>query len=647
MIRERIDKLRKSMKAAEIDCYLIPTSDYHDSEYVSGFFAVRKYFSGFTGSAGTLVVTEKEAALFTDARYFIQAAKQLEGTGIVLMKMGEPKVPTIAEYLEQTLLEGQTLGFDGRVVKAGDAKEYEEILKKKNGRLIWDKDLSEGIWEDRPAIVHQPMFLLEERYSGESAAAKIKRVREKMQEEEATVHILTSLDDIAWLLNLRGDDMKNFPIVIAYAVITMEKVLLFAKGLEGESAQEGKNTQEGKIVQEEESPQEGKTVQKEESPREGKTIQKEENAQEEKGTVWTPEILEYLEKNGVELLFYNDFYKYVSELHGQKVLLCRDRVNSRVERGLAEDMTIIDKPNPTSLMKAVKNPVEMENLRKAHIKDGVAVARFMYWLKKNIGKIPMTEWSATEYIDGMRQKNENFIETSFGTICAYGPNGAINHYSASPEDCLELRPEGLLVVDSGGHYLEGSTDITRTFALGPVTKEMKEHYTLVLRSMLNMRATKFLYGCRGSNLDIRAREVLWEKGLDYKHGTGHGVGYILNVHEGPNNFRWKPLPGQESAVLEEGMVTTDEPGIYIEGSHGIRIENELLCRKGEENEYGQFMYFEDLTFAPIDLDAVEVSSLSDLDKERLNTYHREVYEKLSPYFEGEELAWLSEATRAI
>lgn len=605
MIRERLSKLRECMKAAGIDCYLVPTSDYHDSEYVSGFFAVRRFLTGFTGSAGTLVVTKDEAALFTDARYFIQAARQLEGTGIILMKMNEPKVPTLKEYLEQVLTEGQTLGFDGRVVRAADAEEYEEILEKKNGKLVWDKDLSEDIWRERPAIVHQPVFVLKERYSGESAASKLSRVREKMKEEGADKHILTSLDDIAWLLNLRGNDMKNFPIVLSYVVVTMEKVLLFAKG-------EREETKDG-----------------------------------ERCVVWTPELLDYLKENGVELLSYDDFYSYVSGIHGESVLLCRGRVNCRVEKELAGDVTIIDKPNPTELMKAIKNPVEMENLRKAHIKDGVAVTRFMYWLKKNIGKITITEWSATEYIDKMRQENDNFIETSFDTICAYGANGAINHYSASPKDCLTLKSEGLMVVDSGGHYLEGSTDITRTFALGSVTAEMKEHFTLVLRAMLNMRATKFLYGCRGFNLDIRAREVLWEKGLDYKHGTGHGVGYILNVHEGPNSFRWKPLPGQESAVLEEGMVTTDEPGIYIEGSHGIRIENELLCRRGEENEYGQFMYFEDLTFAPVDLDAVDISLLGETDKKRLNDYHREVYEKLSPYFEGEELAWLGEATRAV
>lgn len=605
MIRERLGKLRECMKAAGIDCYLVPTSDYHDSEYVSGYFAVRRFLTGFTGSAGTLVVTKDEAALFTDARYFIQAARQLEGTGIILMKMNEPKVPTLKEYLEQVMAEGQTLGFDGRVVRAVDAREYEEILEKKKGKLVWDKDLCEAIWTERPDIVHQPVFVLKECYSGESASSKISRVREKMKEEGADKHILTSLDDIAWLLNLRGNDMKNFPIVLSYVIITMEKVMLFAKG-------EREETRDG-----------------------------------EKCEVWTPELLDYLKENGVELCSYDDFYDYVSGLHGESVLLCRGRVNCRVEKELAGDVTVIDKPNPTELMKAVKKPVEMENLRKAHLKDGVAVARFMYWLKTNIGKIPMTEWSATEYIDKLRQENDNFIETSFDTICAYGANGAINHYSASPQDCLTLAPEGLLVVDSGGHYLEGSTDITRTFALGPVTAKMKEHFTLVLRAMLNMRATKFLYGCRGSNLDVRAREVLWEKGLDYKHGTGHGVGYILNVHEGPNSFRWKPLPGQESAALEEGMVTTDEPGIYIEGSHGIRIENELLCRKGEENEYGQFMYFEDLTFAPIDLDAVEVSQLGETDTKRLNDYHKEVYEKLSPYFEGEELAWLKEATRAV
>ena len=600
MIKDRLCKLRESMKAAGIDCYLIPTSDEHDSEYVSSFFMVRKYFSGFTGSAGTLVVTADEAALFTDGRYFIQAERELEGTGILLMKMGEPGVPSLKQYLEQCLLEGGCLGFDGKVVSADDADAYEKILKKKKGRLVWNMDLAEGIWTDRPPLEHHPVFVLEECYSGESAASKIARVREKMAKEGAKAHIITSLDDIAWLLNIRGNDVESCPVVLAFCVVTGEKVLLFAKDRRDED------------------------------------------------TAWPPQIRQYLESNGVELLYYGDFYNYASEIHEKKVLLCRARINCRLDRELGGDVTVIDRPNPTSLMKAVKNQTEVENLRKAHLKDGAAVTRFMYWLKKNVGKLPMTEVSAAEYLEALRRENEHFIEPSFETICAYGANGAIIHYSAKPGDCAEIKPEGLLMVDSGGHYLEGTTDITRTFALGPLTDEMKRHFTLVLRAMLNLKSSRFLYGCRGVNLDIRAREVLWEQGLDYKHGTGHGVGYLLNVHEGPNSFRWKLMPDyQDNAVLEEGMVTTDEPGIYIEGSHGIRIENELLCRKGEANAYGQFMYFEDLTCVPVDLDAVDKTLLGGEDKKRLNEYHKEVYERLSSYFKGEELAWLKHATREV
>lgn len=596
MVKDRLCKLREKMKEAGINCYLIPTSDYHDSEYVSGFFKVRHYFSGFTGSAGTLIVNQEEAALFTDGRYFIQAQNELSGSGIKLMKAGEEGVPTISQYLEQSLKEDETLGFDGKVVMTDDADEYEAILKKKKGRLIWEKDLAQEIWLERPPLVHYPAFLLAECYSGESTASKIARVREKMKEEEASMHILTTLDDIAWLFNIRGNDVESCPVAFAFCVVTMDQVLLFAK----EGVEEG------------------------------------------------GEVSGYLAENNISLLSYYDFYSYVSKIRDQKVLLCKARISCFLSRKLSEDVTVIDRPNPTTPMKAVKNQTEMENLRKVHLKDGIAVTRFMYWLKKNVGKQPMTEISAAEYIEQLRKENEHFIEPSFATICAYGANGAIVHYSATPENCAQIKPEGLLMVDSGGHYLEGSTDITRTFALGPLSEEMKRHFTLVLRAMLNLKNSRFLYGCRGINLDIRAREVFWEQGLDYKHGTGHGVGYLLNVHEGPNGFRWKLMPDyQENAVLKEGMVTTDEPGIYIEGSHGVRIENELLCRKGELNAYGQFMYFEDLTYVPIDLDAVELSLLEEKDKERLNSYHKEVYEKLAPYFEGEELKWLKYVTREV
>ncbi|GFI02563.1 putative peptidase [Lachnospiraceae bacterium] len=605
MIEERLCNLRKSMQRTAINCYLIPTSDYHDSEYVSSFFMVRKYFSGFTGSAGTLVVTEEEAALFTDGRYFIQAAKELAGTEIKLMKMGEAGVPTIPQYLERVLKEEENLGFDGRVVKADDADVYEEILSKKHGKIIWDKDLAKEIWQDRPALIHHPVSVLEECYSGESALSKIGRVRDKMKEEGADVHILTSLDDIAWLLNVRGNDVESCPVVLSYVVVTMGQVLLFAKEVSDKGHEGGEE-------------------------------------------IWTEELCRYLEENGVTLCFYEDFYDYIAQIHEKKVLLCKGRASCRLMKGLSGDVTVIDRPNPTTLMKAVKNQTEMENLRKSHLWDGVAVTHFMYWLKKNVGRIPMTEVSAAAYLEELRKKVAHFVEPSFATICAYGANAALAHYSAKEEACEKIRPEGMLLVDSGGHYLEGSTDITRTFVLGEVTKEIKEHFTLVLRALLNLKNSKFLHGCRGINLDVLARQVLWERGLDYKHGTGHGVGYLLSVHEGPNSFRWKLLPDyQDNAVLEEGMVTTDEPGIYIEGSHGIRLENELLCRKGEANEYGQFLYFEDLTCVPFDIDGVELSLLTETDRVRLNAYHKEVFEKLEPYFEGEELDWLKEVTREI
>lgn len=600
MIQERLRKLRENMKAAGVDCCLIPTSDDHDSEYVSSFFTVRKFFSGFTGSAGTLVVTGNEAALFTDGRYFIQAREQLAGTEIKLMEMGEPKVPTIEEYLENQLQNGQNLGFDGKVVKASEAADYEKILLKKQGKIIWDFEPAKGIWEDRPDLPHEPVFRLDECYCGESMEKKLDRVRKAMEKEGADVHILTSLDDIAWLFNLRGNDVAYCPVFLAYAVIKADQAVLFAE--------------------------------------------KEEFGQ----SVFDDAIKEYLLSNGVRLYPYKEFYEYVAHMDGKKALVCKGRINYRLNQMLAGKMEIIDRPNPTTLMKAVKNQTEMENLRKAHLKDAVAVTRFMYWLKTNVGKIPMTEVTAGDYLEQLRREQEHFIEPSFETICAYGANGAIVHYSAKEESCATIEPKGFLMVDSGGHYLEGSTDITRTFVMGAITEEMREHFTLVLRAVLQLRATCFLHGCRGSNLDIRAREVFWERGLDYKHGTGHGVGYLLNVHEGPNGFRWKQVSGaQESAVLEEGMVTTDEPGIYIEGSHGIRTENELLCRKGEENMYGQFMYFEDLTWVPIDLEGVDITQLTVKERMQLNEYHRLVFEKLNPYFINEELEWLKTATREV
>lgn len=598
MIKERLAALKAAMKEADIDCYIIPTSDYHNSEYVSEYFMVRKYFSGFTGSAGTLVVLKDKAALFTDGRYFIQAAKQLQGSDITLMKMGEPKVPTLEEYVRQELKEGENIGFDGRVITAGDGLAFEKTAAEKGGKVIFHLDLAEKIWKDRPALLFTPVFVLKEEYSGENCDDKLKRLREKMKEEGAAVHLLTTLDDIAWLFNLRAKDVESCPVLLSYAVITMDEAILFA----GESAFD-------------------------------ETVRK------------------YLAEHHITLKPYDDFYTYVADLvktgPKEKLLVCENRINYRLKKELG-DAVIVDRANPTTLMKAVKNSTEQENLRKAHLMDGVAVTKFMYWLKTNVGKIPMTEVSASDYLESLRGSNPTYIEPSFATICAYGANGAIIHYTATPESYSEIQAKGMLMVDSGGHYYEGSTDITRTFVLGEITEEMRQHFTLVARAMLRLKSTKFLYGCKGVNLDLAAREVFWEKGLDYKHGTGHGVGYLLNVHEGPNSFRYKVLPGSDNDwIFEEGMVTTDEPGIYIEGSHGVRIENELLCRKGENNEYGQFMEFEDLTYVPIDLDGLDVSAMENSEIQVLNRYHRTVYEKLAPFFDGEELEWLKNATREI
>ena len=615
MKNERLLSLRNQMKEAGVHCMVIPTSDYHNSEYVSDFFMARKYFSGFTGSAGTLVVTPDEAALFTDGRYFIQAAKELKDSGITLMKMGEPEVPTMTEYVDQKLQQGWTLCFDGRVLTSSKGTELEEIASKHGGQLRFDLDLCDAAWKNRPALIHHPVFVLSEEYAGESVEEKLTRVREEMKKEEAGLHVLTSLDDIAWLYNIRSNDVECCPVVLAYTMVTKDRALLFAE--EGFAAGEDTSARER------------------------------------------------MEKAGVEIYPYDRFYEMLSSVAAQAakeeqasgIWIDESRVNFRVlkelqkicaEEGAQAGTKLLNKENPTTLMKSIKNETELKHTRRAHIKDAVAVTKFMYWLKKNIGSIPMDEVSVAEKIDGLRAQQEGFIELSFPTISAYGTNGAIIHYGAQKETCAALKPEGMLMIDSGGHYIDGTTDITRTFILGPVTPEMKKHYTLVLRAMLSMRATRFLHGCTGANLDIRAREVLWEHGLDYKHGTGHGVGNILNVHEGPQSFRWKLLPDAgKPAVFEEGMITSDEPGIYLENQYGIRIENEILCRKGEENEYGQFMYFEDLTFVPIDLDGVELSQMSELDKERLNEYHAAVFEKLEPYFEGEELTWLRHVTRAV
>ncbi|MDD2955453.1 MAG: aminopeptidase P family protein [Oscillospiraceae bacterium] len=596
MIKQRIERLRALMERSGVDAYLIPTADFHESEYVGEYFKAREYMSGFTGSAGVMVVTQKEACLWTDGRYFIQAAAQLAPGGVILQKMGEEGYPTLEEYLEKNLPQGGVLGFDGRVVCCATARDLEKRLAPLKISFSTERDLVGEIWENRPALSCEPAFLLDVRYCGEGAASKLARLRSRMAELHAGFHLITSLDDIAWLLNLRGNDVECNPMVLSYFLLSDEKAALYC------------------------------------NPR-----------------ALDPEICAALSADGVETLPYEQVYRDLCHIPaGEAVLLDPHKVNYALVRSLGQGVSTVEAVNPTTPFKAVKNETEIENLRRSHLKDGVAFTKFMYWLKTRVGKEPMTELTAAEYLEGCRRAQEGYIEPSFDMIAAYKANAAMMHYSATPESSAAILPEGMLLVDSGGQYFEGTTDITRTMVLGPVSDEIRRHFTAVVRGNLNLARAKFLYGCRGINLDYLARGPIWELDLDYKCGTGHGVGFLLGVHEAPNGFRWKIVPERnDSCVLEAGMVTTDEPGIYIEGSHGIRIENELVCQNGVKNEYGQFMEFENITYAPIDLDGIIPELMSAPEKDYLNRYHAMVFEKLSPYFTGEEADWLRRCTRAI
>ena len=595
MIKDRIEKLRGVMRDRGIDVYYVPTNDFHGSEYVGDYFKCRKYITGFTGSAGAAVITKDEARLWTDGRYFIQAAAELEGTGIQLMKMGEPDVPTVKEYLELIMDAGQVLGFDGRCVDYRYADSLEKTLHKKDARIIYQMDLVGEIWEDRPILVSNEVMSLDIKYCGETRESKLSRIREIMKYKEADLFVLTTLDDIAWLFNIRGNDIMCNPVVLSYAMITMDTAVIYGQ-------QEAFSN-----------------------------------------------VLEELTCAGVTIKPYNDIYEDIKNVTANtKIYMDTDKANFAIVKNVSEDVQLLTGENLTLLPKAVKNATEVENERIAHIKDGVAVTKFMYWLKKNIGKMKITELSAASYLEALREQGKNYMGPSFEPIVAYGANGAMCHYSPSEESDAELMPESFVLFDTGGQYLEGTTDITRTIALGPCSDEQKKHYTAVLKGHLNLAAAKFLYGVRGINLDYLARGPLWELGLDYNHGTGHGVGFFLNVHEGPNGLRWKCQPDRvDSAIFEEGMITSNEPGFYLEGKYGIRTENMIVCVKDEKTEYGQFMRFENLTMVPYDFDAMDMDMLTELDKQHLNAYHREVYEKISPYLSEDECAWLKEVTKEV
>lgn len=596
VIKERISKLRALMAEKGMYAYIIPSADNHQSEYVGEHFKARAFITGFTGSAGTAVITKDKAGLWTDGRYFLQAELQLEGTGIELFRMGNPGVPTVVEFLEAEMPMDGKLGFDGRLIALEEGEDYIKKLSHKNTAVEYAFDLVDMVWENRPDLSLEPVFILDEKYSGESRASKLGRIRDAMREAGASRHVLTTLDDTAWLMNIRGNDVMYSPLVLCYAVVEMDKVCLFME--------------ESKLGS---------------------------------------KIKDALAKDGVELRPYNDVYEYVKSFTADDaVMIDPVRVNYALYKNLPSHTKKIEKENPAILFKAMKNPVELANIEQAHIKDGVAFTKLMCWLKTNIGKTKITEISAAEKLEEFRKQQEGYLWQSFAPIVAFRDHAAIVHYSATPESDVELEEGHFVLMDTGGNYFEGSTDITRTVALGDVSQELKHHFTTVARGMMNLARAKFLYGCKGYNLDILAREPFWSLGLDFKHGTGHGVGYLLNIHEGPAGFRWYNMPGRnETHNLEEGMVITDEPGIYIAGSHGIRLENELIVRKGVENENGQFMHFDAVTFAPLDLDAIAEEDLNRDEKLYLNSYHKLVYEKLAPHLTDEEREWLKKYTREI
>lgn len=597
----KIGQLRDRMKELGIDAYLVPTADFHESEYVGEFFKCRHFLTGFNGTAGTAVITMDKAGLWTDGRYFVQAEEQLSGSEIKLYRMGEPEFPTLDEFLEEELPVEGCLGFDGRVVNSELGYGLQNLLQEKNVTINCSKDLVGEIWTSRPAMSCEPIWSLDVKYAGKSTVEKLSDLRDAMKKNKAQIHLMTALDEIAWLFNLRGNDIVNNPVFLSYALITQDEAYLY---VQKEAIKE--DTKMGK------------------------------------------EVCAALAEAKVQVKEYAEFLQDVAALKNEKILLERKKASFAVCESIDASCRIIDEMNPCATMKAVKNATEIENMRKAHLKDGIAVTKFMYWLKHTIGTCDMTEMTAAHKIEELRAEQGNYIEPSFVTIAAYKENAAMCHYHPSDEVCKKLKPEGLLLVDSGGQYLEGTTDITRTYALGPLTEKEKEYYTIVAAAMLKVSTMKFLHGCRGINLDYTIREAFWKRGLDFAHGTGHGVGYLSNVHERPNGLRWKVVPErQDSAVIEPGMICSDEPGLYFAGDFGTRTENLILCVEDEKNEYGQFLKFEFLTKAPIDLEALDTRFMDDADIERLNTYHKDVYETISPYMNDEEKEWLKHVTREI
>ncbi|MBR1771413.1 MAG: aminopeptidase P family protein [Lachnospiraceae bacterium] len=590
LIQARLSALRKQMAEKKIDYYMIPTADFHNSEYVSDYFKVREYFSNFTGSNGTLVVWQEGAGLWTDGRYFIQAEKELEGTGITLYRMQDEGVPTIEEFLKEQMPEGGGLGFDGRTISAKQGRKYAKELQEKKICFVYEEDLAGKLWTDRPAFPAGKVYALPEQIVGKRVDEKLAEVREKVQEAGAEGILFTKLDDIMWLYNIRGCDVACNPVAMSYAYVDAERAVLF--------------------------------------------IQKEAIA----------DCAAYFAKAQIEVRAYGEITDFLQKISQEKKILVDMAECSFTLHHAVDKAHLVEGKNPVELLKSMKNPVEIANMETIYLKDSVALTKFIYWVKTNIGKQEITEVSAAEKLEEFRREIPEFLDLSFPTIAGYGPNAAMMHYEATPEQHATLRPEGLFLVDSGGQYMGGTTDVTRTIVLGPITEEQRKHYTLTAIGMLRLTNARWIYGCSGRNLDILAREALWKIGIDYKCGTGHGVGYILNVHEEPINIRWRFPADRVETPIEEGMTVSNEPGVYIAGSHGIRIENVMVAKNDSKNEYGQFMHFDTLTWVPLDPAAIDLSLMPAESREQYARYQSAVYEKLAPYLTQEERDWLRQET---
>ncbi len=592
--KKQLKSLRDLMKKNHVDAYIIPMSDPHLSEYVAEHWRVIDWISGFSGSAGNLVVTKDFAGLWTDSRYFFQATQQLKDTGFELVKLKIPHSPEYIEWIAENIAAGSTIAFDAKVFPINLVKQMEMAFFPKKLLLKPDFDPIDEIWKDRPPIPKHDIFIHEFQYAGKSSAEKLKVLRIEMDRQHIDYQIISSLDDIAWLFNIRGNDIPYVPVAICFAIISQSEAWLF---IDMEKVPDG--------------------------------------------------IVRLLKKDFIRVKPYDEIYDFIKNIEfGNKLSTQFTKTNYALFNAIPEDCSVSDHLNFTTRLKAEKNKTEIANIKESMVKDGVALVKFFYWLEQNIGKERITEISAAKKLRTYRAEQEGFFDESFTPISAYNAHAAMPHYSATPETDVELKPEGIYLIDSGAQYFGGTTDITRTISLGEPTQRQKDDYTLALKGTIDLAMAVFPYGTRGFQLDVLARKPLWDNQMNYGHGTGHGVGYFLNVHEGPQTIGTS-ASGDISTILIPGMLTSDEPAFYREGEYGFRTENLLLVVEDKENEFGKFLKFKTVSLCPIDSKLINKDLLDQKEIEWLNTYHKKVFEKLSPYLAEDKVAWLKEKVKTI